>query len=221
MKTHNQATKSLVFILAFLIGSASAYALSATINSTIDFNVFGAFKIKENGDVTATGDTGSLAIGTAANGSYKSGVYLFRMNNFLPDGDYHNYDLTASLSITTDTIEGSPGPVDLVGIRTHTSRNVVGNDFDRAPEVTILSGVTDGNFNVGFDNTAFNTWINDNYVLGDYFYIGLRTQTEPAAGNHVRTLSVATLTVVPETSTYALILGSLVLGFVMLRRRKG
>ena len=207
----------LASILAFLISSGSACAFSASVVSSVtDNSIGGAFKLSAAGDIQIVSTT--VFVGDF-NGEYLHSVFVFQMPDF---PNYQTTNLKGSLDFSVSSYTGSVGLLDLVGIRVSSDRTVLASDFDSLPDVTILSGVTDNNFDVAYDNSALNSWIDNNYGVGDYLFLGLRTQSRPAQFNNLQLEADATLTLVPQIPVYALIIGSAAMGFVMVRhRRKG
>lgn len=216
MRILSKTKNWLALIIAFLISWAAVNAnFSTTVVASTSDGIDGAFQIRDDGLVNDT--TGHTLLGTFDSEYYHS-VFVFQMPDF---PKYQNYHLQASLSFAVNALVGSPGLIDLVGMRASTSRAVSGADFDSVPDVTILSGVHFSNIFTGRNNDTLNTWINANYAVGEYLVLGVRTQTEPApVFNYVYLPSNSTLTLVPEIPTYALIICSAAFTFVMIRYRR-
>ena len=163
MKIVNKTKNWLALMLAFLISSGSAFAaFSITVTSTLDDDITtGAYQFLD-GAGGAQDSTGNLVLGTTNGGSYyTSNVFVFKIPDY-PDAQLYN--LRASLDFTVAISEGSSGSVDLVGIRVSLN-TVLSADETATPAITILSGVTDGNFDVDENNAAFNNWINITMAL--------------------------------------------------------
>ena len=208
----------------FCAGVSSVHAANITAESNsasvLDSDLDGA------GD-TVNGGWQSTYVGRFGDaGSNYQVVYAFQMTGFATGAEISSADFSKNF---TGTIFGSAFDVDVHAIRTAATSGLLASDYETSAGLlmTDFDGGTPGTAGVkslsALGQTNLVAYLQTNWVENDYVFLGLKsnpgTVTLGGIYDFDKTTS-ATLTVVPEPGTYALLAGLTGLVSVMLRRRR-
>lgn len=178
----------------------------------------GGYSVSDTSLIVQHTTTAAATIGTSADATFWNGVFVFQLPN-LGAYSFVAADLSWSGSGT-----GIRPVMDLYALRASSANQVNGSDFGVTPDSQLLTNIIETG-STGLTNTNLNLWMSSNYTVGNYVYFAFRARSDPGgAGNRYTVGPIITLDIdsqiVPEPTTYALIFGSLTLGFVFIRRRR-
>ena len=213
-------------LTCLVVGGTTCQAL-VTVNSVLNDGITqGSYRVSNGGFMALDDGNEHISVGTDSSTNLFHGIVVFKLPDWT-NRNNHPFN-RAQLNLQINLIDGTPSNADLEIIRYDTTPNVNANDFTAAALAT-QTNFADGNNpshiapNSLTSNINFITnYLNDNtYDPSKYLVMRIKLQTAPGS-SPTRWLfnRDATLTVVPEPSTYALFAGSIVLGVCMLRRRK-